>query len=233
MMRQFVVLDKAPPHRCGGRGHGPRRGPLDRAEATPKQRGPYRGRNAALSYEERLARRQTPRPVCGCGCGTLTRWLPGKGRWAVYAMGHYRQFAPYKNEAWLRREYVSERRTLQDIATECGVSVTTVVKAMSKMGISRRDSSDAHVGRQIGADNPAWKGGVADWDYAADWKVIARKIRDRDEWTCKSCGEQRKRWGHALHVHHIDEDKLNNDPENLISLCASCHQQTHREGVMI
>jgi 5-methylcytosine-specific restriction endonuclease McrA len=84
----------------------------------------------------------------------------------------------------------------------------------------------------VGPKNPAWKGGVADWDYAAGWKVIARKIRDRDLWTCQNCGEQRKRWGHSLHVHHIDGNKLNNDPANLVSLCATCHRAAHREEVI-
>jgi len=78
-----------------------------------------------------------------------------------------------------------------------------------------------------GKNNPAWKGGVADWDYSHDWKAVANEIRDRDKWTCQLCGEQRKRWNGDLHVHHIDEDKLNNHPHNLISLCPSCHHPLH------
>ena len=84
----------------------------------------------------------------------------------------------------------------------------------------------------VGERNPAWKGGVADWDYAAGWKVIARRIRDRDGWTCQDCGEQRKRWGHSLHVHHIDGNKLNNDPANLVALCAGCHRTRHSKEVV-
>jgi hypothetical protein len=34
-----------------------------------------------------------------------------------------------------------------------------------------------------------------------------------------------------LHIHHIDYDKKNCNPDNLIALCHSCHMQTnhHRE----
>ncbi|MGI6078839.1 MAG: HNH endonuclease [Fastidiosipilaceae bacterium] len=31
-----------------------------------------------------------------------------------------------------------------------------------------------------------------------------------------------------LVVHHIDEDIQNNDPENLVTLCMSCHTGLHK-----
>lgn len=203
------------------------------AEPSPIQRGPYPGRVARLSYEERLAlRQQQVQPECKCGCGTLTRWLPGKVRYATYARGHYRASKLYHDANWLREEYVNKCRTTQEIADQFGIHRSAIRYQMRINGIPARDRSESRIGRMVGEKNPSWKGGVADWDYAAGWKVIARKIRDRDEWTCRSCGEQRKRWGHYLHVHHIDGNKLNNDPANLISLCAGCHRQAHRKEVI-
>ena len=32
----------------------------------------------------------------------------------------------------------------------------------------------------------------------------------------------------GLHVHHIDENPMNNNPSNLATLCGSCHQRWHR-----
>jgi hypothetical protein len=32
---------------------------------------------------------------------------------------------------------------------------------------------------------------------------------------------------YRLNIHHIDYDKKNNDPVNLISLCKVCHTQTN------
>ena len=39
---------------------------------------------------------------------------------------------------------------------------------------------------------------------------------------CEECQSSQK-----LHVHHRDENPLNNDPSNLQTLCASCHRRWH------
>lgn len=210
---------------------GPR--PKGHALSTKHRRGPgSRGPYRTEGYELRLASRMCPQPPCKCGCGQPVDWNTGKAEWRVFADGHYRKPQPYHRAEWLRDQYEVQRKTLQEIADECGVNHSVVRKFMVKFGIPTRDRSESRMGRKVGAKNPAWKGGVAQWDYAPDWKAIARKIRDRDEWTCQSCGEQRKRWGHSLHVHHIDGNKLNNDQGNLTSLCASCHRQAHRGEVI-
>jgi|SRR5581483_1954216 len=46
----------------------------------------------------------------------------------------------------------------------------------------------------------------------------AKAVREK----CETCGRNGR-----LHVHHRDENPLNNDPSNLMSLCGSCHRQAH------
>lgn len=41
--------------------------------------------------------------------------------------------------------------------------------------------------------------------------------------SCEKCGKLH-RW---LHVHHLDGDYRNNSPENLQTLCPSCHKLAH------
>jgi hypothetical protein len=42
--------------------------------------------------------------------------------------------------------------------------------------------------------------------------------------SCESCGTT-----DLLHLHHMDEDRTNNSPTNLRTLCASCHTRWHWE----
>ena len=68
----------------------------------------------------------------------------------------------------------------------------------------------------------AWKGGYAKKDYPFNWtETFKRSIRERDGYLCGLCG------GLGLDVHHIDYDKKNCDPQNLITLCVSCHRKTN------
>lgn len=168
-------------------------------------------------------------PLCACGCGQPTKWISKDSVWQRYVQGHYRPKKLYHDADWLYTEYVEKNRPLDDIAEQFNVGKSTIIKAMKKQNVSRRTGRETLVvrGSMRYEKNPAWKGGVADWDYAYNWKSICKAIKDRDEWTCQLCGEQRKRWGHSLHVHHIDEDKTNNHPYNLISLCSACHHPIH------
>ena len=76
----------------------------------------------------------------------------------------------------------------------------------------------------VGEDHPGWMGG--DRDYPSEFNDELREfIRSRDDYQCQECGVLEN--GAAHHCHHIDYDKYNNDPSNLISLCCSCHSSTN------
>jgi hypothetical protein len=75
----------------------------------------------------------------------------------------------------------------------------------------------------MGIKNPNWRGGLSFQPYTTDWTVtLKRSIRERDKYTCSVCGYEP-----AVHVHHIDYNKKNCFPQNLITVCKSCHTKTN------
>jgi hypothetical protein len=75
---------------------------------------------------------------------------------------------------------------------------------------------------RAGERNNLWKGGISQILYGPDWTPrLKRQIRRRDKYTCAICKAR------AKSVHHVDYDKRNHDPINLITLCRSCHTKTN------
>ncbi len=56
---------------------------------------------------------------------------------------------------------------------------------------------------------------------------ISHIIRRRDDYTCQNCGIKEKSPFKKHSVHHIDENRKNNNSENLITLCRACHGIFH------
>lgn len=78
-----------------------------------------------------------------------------------------------------------------------------------------------HPDYQTGEKSHFWKGGISFEPYSPDWTRVLRKvIRERDHYICQACGKK------GLDVHHINYDKKNCSPENLITLCRKCHAKT-------
>ena len=51
---------------------------------------------------------------------------------------------------------------------------------------------------------------------------LEKKARRHKKANCETCGT-----ADSLQVHHVDHDKANNDPSNLMTLCVSCHTRWH------
>lgn len=78
---------------------------------------------------------------------------------------------------------------------------------------------------KIGSLSPSWKGGER--IYGPRWgKRLKKIIKERDNYICQSkkCDKIPKR----LDVHHKDFNKQNNNEDNLITLCRSCHLKIHK-----
>lgn len=71
-----------------------------------------------------------------------------------------------------------------------------------------------------------WLGGTSFEPYGFEFNPSLKLlIRKRDSFTCQFCGKAEN--GKAFSTHHIDYDKLNNSPGNLILLCGSCNAKAN------
>ena len=99
-----------------------------------------------------------------------------------------------------------------------------------------------HSENMVGENSPRWRGGVP--DYGPGWTQQKREaVRDRDGRACRICDKREKEHlkerQQKLHVHHITPARMVDDPaernaeENLISLCATCHQQAEQMAPLL
>ncbi len=81
---------------------------------------------------------------------------------------------------------------------------------------------------KIGEKNPNWNGGVSFFPYPIIFNSkLKKQIKERDGYVCLHCGkteeeeliENKKR----LAIHHIDYNKMNCDPSNLVTVCNSAN----------
>ena len=62
------------------------------------------------------------------------------------------------------------------------------------------------------------------------WQAVRLKVLRRDNWRCTECGNPGK-----LEVHHVnplEHGGAKYDPDNLTTICRSCHIDLHRQENM-
>jgi len=107
----------------------------------------------------------------------------------------------------------------------CGKAFTAY--ARSPQRCNTFCSHKCYTSYNSGSNCYLWKNGKSFEPYPTEWtRELKRKIRKRDRYVCAICGEK------GNHVHHIDYDKNNCSPDNLITLCNSCHTKTNMNREM-
>ena len=206
-------------------------------------------------YERRLAEiAKLPTIPCACGCGTVIPPISKKLRPARYAHGHNPDGIDTRFEKGLTPWNIgkkgppsprkgipltSEQITLRAQTRRSRNGGVYSTNAMIRSGIANRPRSwlanvtAANRRRDLaGPSNPAWMGGLTREYGPGFTRRLRAAIRDRDGHRCQRCGMTEARHGRTLVVHHIDHNKRNHDPANLLTVCHPCnvwfsyHRQT-------
>ncbi len=72
-----------------------------------------------------------------------------------------------------------------------------------------------------------------DHRYHPEWVTVSKYVRELFDFYCARCDKDCRNSTNAasvLQVHHIEENRGNNDWENLIPLCAACHLKIEKEA---
>lgn len=78
-----------------------------------------------------------------------------------------------------------------------------------------------------GAKNFNWNGGSSLQKYPTEFnRQLKRVIKRQNNSKCMICSA--RRYKHKFHTHHIDLNKNNCNPNNLVPLCSKCHNFTHK-----
>jgi len=80
---------------------------------------------------------------------------------------------------------------------------------------------------QIGENNPNWQEGISAEPYCDVWtdKEYKESIKKRDNYECQN--EWCWKTSNRLCIHHIDYNKKNCNPLNLITICQSCNARAN------
>lgn len=169
----------------------------------------YCGRGCSLEVHN--GRQRTPCPICG----------------GVKPRRNNKYCSPScEQRAWADRK---PKRA----CPECG---TTFSAGSSRQVYCKRGCANrAHARRMVGRGNSHYKTGRS---YALWFDSMRPLILERDGDRCVACGAQERTTARvwrgrpiqvsSLLVHHINEDTTNNRPQNLITLCATCHVTHHK-----
>ena len=94
-----------------------------------------------------------------------------------------------------------------------------------------RDNPNYGNSALAGERNPNWQGGISTRPYCFAWKdkEYKRDIMERDGFECRN--PDCRKTSSNLVIHHLDYDKKNCHPSNLVTLCVSCNVRAnyHRE----
>lgn len=111
------------------------------------------------------------------------------------------------------------------------LSISLTGKKKTENHIKKISISNKKVDRSsmCGSGNPMWKGGVTYEPYCEQWRDRDYKesIKERDDYKCLN--PECNKISNILNIHHIDYNKKNCHPFNLITLCVSCNAKANKD----
>lgn len=199
-----------------------------------------------MNRQDKLIQLNSTLIFCGCGCGILIPPYNAAFKRRYYVQGHSPKSIITRERATLsitgkpfsqkHKDRISlalkgKPKSPEHIrhAVESKIA-SGVYKGVNNPFYGKKHTPESRakislkVRGRIQDKNPNWRGGAKQLPYHPNFTNGFKKlIRQRDGNKCQHCGRTRRQEGKELSVHHIDHDKMNNDPSNLITVCNLCN----------
>lgn len=175
-----------------------------------------------------------PKIPCECGCGELIIPINKMGRPAHFKHNHHTRVhptgfkkghIPYIKGTGKPKKPLLSHEQLSKLRRELALKRDINGKNNPFYGRHHTVNTKEVISHKLsGANHPQWRGGASFLPYPPAFnRKFKRLIRERDGNRCIRCHKTPKANGRTLPVHHIDLDKSNCDPTNLITLCDYCN----------
>lgn len=129
------------------------------------------------------------------------------------------------------KQKLSDANLGKTISEETRIKIGNTLKGRPVWNTGKRYSSPKQSLAISWDKNPNWKWWISFEEYSGDWTDdLKESIRKRDWYVCQECGihqDELVLFYKKLDVHHIDYNKYNLEPSNLVTLCRSCHMKTN------
>lgn len=168
------------------------------------------------------------RTKCKCGCGSLAN--PGR----KFLNGHTGGWTKGKKRTSQHPKYFSDEtraklreKALAQVAAgkhASGWRMSEEAKNRISFTLKKKYAGGTldHYRWWMNTRVKGWYNGYQSTFYDKNYR-IALLNRDGNKCRCSTCISITKK----LHRHHIDFDKSNDNPSNIIILCSSCHRIVH------
>ena len=136
----------------------------------------------------------------------------------------------------LKELYINQKLSPKEIAKIFCVSGKLIKNRLKEMKIKVRNLTRFKKGQHYspktefkkGENHPCFNDWSSREPYGKKFSPkLKEKIRIRDNHFCQECWKKEEQVKTKLGIHHIDYNKQNNNPLNLISLCKKCHAKTN------
>ena len=178
--------------------------------------------------------------LCKHGCGQVGVYLMGRGSSFGWCCSKYHSQCPVHRKRASDHKHSDETLKTMSESGKKKVFTDKHRANISKANKGRKQSDEhirkrmiAHLGHTRICDdkNPNWQGGISNDPYCTIWKRKEFKeyFKERDSNKCQNpicCGNSNHL---PLHRIHIDNDKQNCHPDNIILGCNSCNGRMQKK----